>query len=92
MPGTGVSGSRSPNSRFGACIHGRSERTGWLHLSANDYVSVEVFGEDDLRTSGRLNPEGNVSVPLLGSIHLGGLTLTPGGLQSSQSCTAAIIW
>jgi protein involved in polysaccharide export with SLBB domain len=45
-------------------------------LSANDQVSVEVFGEDDLRTSGRLNPEGNLSVPLLGSIHLAGLTLT----------------
>jgi protein involved in polysaccharide export with SLBB domain len=45
-------------------------------LSANDQVSVEVFGEDDLRTTGRLNPEGNLSVPLLGSIHLAGLTLT----------------
>jgi protein involved in polysaccharide export with SLBB domain len=45
-------------------------------LSANDQVSVEVFGEDDLRTNGRLNPEGNLSVPLLGSIHLAGMTLT----------------
>src|SRR5262249_26189545 len=45
-------------------------------LGPNDYVGVEVFGEDDLRTSGRLNPEGNVSVPLLGSVHLAGLTLT----------------
>jgi polysaccharide export outer membrane protein len=39
-------------------------------------VGVEVFGEDDLRTSGRLNPEGNLSVPLLGSVRLAGLTLT----------------
>ena len=39
-------------------------------------MAVEVFGEDDLRTNGRLNPEGNLSVPLLGSIHLAGLTLT----------------
>jgi protein involved in polysaccharide export with SLBB domain len=45
-------------------------------LSANDQVAVEVFGEEDLRTNGRLNPEGNLSVPLLGSIHLAGLTLT----------------
>ena len=45
-------------------------------LSANDQIAVEVFGEDDLRTSGRLNPEGNLSLPLLGSVHLGGLTLT----------------
>lgn len=45
-------------------------------LSANDQVAVEVFGEDDLRTSGRLNAEGNLSLPLLGSIRLAGLTLT----------------
>jgi polysaccharide export outer membrane protein len=45
-------------------------------LSPYDQVAVEVFGEEDLRTNGRLNPEGNLSVPLLGSIHLAGLTLT----------------
>ena len=45
-------------------------------LGPNDYVGVEVFGEEDLRTNGRLNPEGNLSVPLLGSVHLAGLTLT----------------
>jgi polysaccharide export outer membrane protein len=45
-------------------------------LTANDQVAVDVFGEDDLRANGRLNPEGNLSVPLLGSIHLAGLTLT----------------
>jgi protein involved in polysaccharide export with SLBB domain len=45
-------------------------------LSANDQVGVEVFGEDDLRTYGRLNGEGNLSVPLLGSIHLAGMTLS----------------
>ena len=54
---------------------GASAPAGYV-LSANDYIGVEVFGEDDLRTSGRLNPEGNVSVPLLGSVHLAGLTLT----------------
>jgi polysaccharide export outer membrane protein len=45
-------------------------------LSANDQVAVEVFGEDDLRTNGRLNAEGNLSLPLLGSVRLSGLTLT----------------
>ena len=45
-------------------------------LSANDGIVVEVFGEDDLKTSARLNSEGNVSLPLLGSVHLSGLTLT----------------
>jgi polysaccharide export outer membrane protein len=45
-------------------------------LTANDQVAVEVFGEEDLRTNGRLNGEGNLSLPLLGSVHLSGLTLT----------------
>src|SRR3954447_14728189 len=45
-------------------------------LGPNDYVGVEVFGEEDLRTNGRLNPEGNLSVPLIGSVHLAGLTLS----------------
>src|SRR6267143_749462 len=50
-------------------------------LSANDQIAVEVFGEDDLRSSARLNAEGNVSVPLLGSIHLAGLTLTQAAVR-----------
>jgi protein involved in polysaccharide export with SLBB domain len=54
---------------------GASAPVGYV-LGPNDYVGVEVFGEDDLRTNGRLNPEGNLSVPLLGSVHLAGLTLT----------------
>jgi protein involved in polysaccharide export with SLBB domain len=52
-----------------------SAPTGYV-LSSNDQVAVEVFGEEDLRTNGRLNGEGNLSVPLLGSIRLSGLTLS----------------
>lgn len=37
---------------------------------------MEVFGEDDLRTNGRLNAEGNLSLPLLGSVRLSGLSLS----------------
>jgi polysaccharide biosynthesis/export protein len=64
-------------------ISGASAPPGYI-LSPNDYVSVEVFGEEDLRTSGRLNPEGNLSVPLLGSIHLAGLTLTQAALKITE--------
>ena len=53
-------------------------------LSANDQIAVEVFGEDDLRTNGRLNAEGNFSVPLLGSIHLGGLSLTQAAAKLTE--------
>src|SRR5690349_15559450 len=35
-----------------------SAPTGYI-LSPNDQVAVEVFGEEDLRTNGRLNGEGN---------------------------------
>jgi protein involved in polysaccharide export with SLBB domain len=52
-----------------------SAPTGYV-LSPNDQVAVEVFGEEDLRTNGRLNGEGNLNVPLLGSIHMAGLTLS----------------
>ncbi len=54
---------------------GVSAPAGYI-LTANDQVAVEVFGEDDLRTNGRLNGEGNLSLPLLGSVRLAGLTLT----------------
>lgn len=44
-------------------------------LSVDDQVAVEVFGEEDLRTAARVNAEGAVSLPLLGSVKLSGLTL-----------------
>ena len=80
MPGTaasqpGASVSRSPSAASAPHFTAASAPAGYV-LSANDSVGVEVVGEDDLRTSGRLNPEGNLSVPLLGSVHLAGLTLT----------------
>jgi len=52
-----------------------SAPTGYV-LRSNDQVAIEVFGEDDLRTNARLNGEGNLSLPLLGSVHLAGMSLT----------------
>ena len=72
------SGNASPGSSSGnaaPAVATLSAPTGYV-LSPNDQVAVEVFGEEDLRTNGRLNGEGNLSVPLLGSIHLAGLTLS----------------
>ncbi len=65
----------SSSSQSSAPLGAVSAPTGYI-LSANDQVGVEVFGEEDLRTYGRLNGEGNLSVPLIGSVHLAGLTLT----------------
>ena len=53
---------------------GVSAPSGYV-LSPNDQVAIEVFGEDELRTNARLSADGNLSLPLLGSVHLGGLTL-----------------
>jgi protein involved in polysaccharide export with SLBB domain len=81
VPGTDGSQRREPTTTSQAARpafppgSGASAPAGYV-LGPNDYVGVEVFGEDDLRTNGRLNPEGNLSVPLLGSVHLAGLTLT----------------
>src|SRR5207253_7224639 len=58
-----------------AAVVGAMRAPSGYTLSANDQVAIEVFGEEDLRTNGRLNGEGNLSLPLLGSVHLGGLTL-----------------
>ena len=69
VPATGYAGYGS------AATSGISAPAGYI-LTPNDLVAVEVFGEDDLRTSARLNGEGNLSLPLLGSVHLAGLSLT----------------
>jgi protein involved in polysaccharide export with SLBB domain len=79
VPGTAASRPATSTSPAAASapapIGGVSAPAGYI-LGPNDQVAVDVFGEDDLRTSGRLNPEGNLNVPLLGSIHLAGLTTT----------------
>jgi polysaccharide biosynthesis/export protein len=72
-PVPGMSSNSSPAAV--ALSAGVSAPAGYI-LSPNDQVAVEVFGEEDLRTNGRLNGEGNLSVPLLGSVRLAGLTLT----------------
>jgi len=80
MPGTAASQPATTStsraaSSAPASTGGVSVPAGYI-LSPNDQVAVEVFGEDDLRINGRLTPEGNLNVPLLGSTHLAGLTPT----------------
>jgi|tagenome__1003787_1003787.scaffolds.fasta_scaffold20979690_4 protein involved in polysaccharide export with SLBB domain len=74
-PRTSSSSAAQPPANAAPPASGISAPSGYV-LSANDQVAVEVFGEDDLRSNGRLNGEGNLSVPLIGSVHLAGMTLT----------------
>lgn len=53
-------------------------------LSVDDQIAVEVFGEDDLRTAARVNSEGAVSLPLLGSVHLSGMTLNQAAARLTE--------
>lgn len=54
------------------------------HLSTDDQIAVDVFGEDDLRTGARLNADGAVSLPLLGSVKLAGLTLNQAATRLTE--------
>lgn len=43
-------------------------------ISARDTVEIRVFREDELTTRGQLSPAGTVTMPLIGSVRLRGLT------------------
>ena len=54
-------------------------------LTADDQIAIEVYGEDELRSAVRLNADGAVSLPLLGSVHLAGLTLNQAAARLTES-------
>jgi polysaccharide export outer membrane protein len=41
-------------------------------FQSNDYILVQVYGEDDLTTMTRVSGDGFVTLPLIGSIKIGG--------------------
>ena len=43
-------------------------------IGAEDLIEIQVFGVDQLTRTVRVNSRGNVSLPLIGIIHIGGLT------------------
>lgn len=54
-------------------------------LTTDDQIAIEVYGEDELRSAVRLNADGSVSLPLLGSVHLAGLTLNQAAARLTES-------
>jgi polysaccharide export outer membrane protein len=50
---------------------GRGQQGNYL-ISPNDLVVVMVFQEDDLTTRARVANDGTITVPLIGSVHIGG--------------------
>ncbi len=56
-----------------ANVSGRS--SGTYRLSPSDVIRMKVFQEDDLTTDGRIDKDGNVTIPLVGVVTLGGKTV-----------------
>jgi polysaccharide biosynthesis/export protein len=51
-------------------------RTRFIYtLTVTDKLRVEIFQEGDLTTLGRVDASGNINLPLIGDIHLAGLTV-----------------
>ncbi len=48
----------------------------YYQLSPFDLVDVSVYGEDDLATEQRISDNGELSIPLLGNVKVGGLTVS----------------
>jgi protein involved in polysaccharide export with SLBB domain len=44
-------------------------------LKVNDLVRLTVFKEDDMTTEARVSKAGNITVPLIGAVHLAGKTV-----------------
>ena len=76
--------SASPQSSPSVSIASSITAPSGYQLSVDDQVGVEVFGEDDLRTAARVNSEGAVSLPLLGSVRLAGLTLNQAAARLTE--------
>jgi polysaccharide biosynthesis/export protein len=48
---------------------------GEIHLGAGDLVKVELYGAPELATEARISNSGDLSLPLIGQVHLAGLSL-----------------
>lgn len=51
---------------------GSPSESSTYNLSPNDLVELKVYQEDDLETKFRIAKDGNVNLPLIGTVHLGG--------------------
>jgi polysaccharide export outer membrane protein len=86
LPGStksaGSSGS-STNSAVLLAASAISAPSGY-QLTTDDQIATEVYGEEELRSVVRLNADGAVSLPLLGSVHLAGLTLNQAAARLTE--------
>jgi polysaccharide biosynthesis/export protein len=46
-----------------------------MQIGPGDLVTVQVYGQQDLTTTNAVSDDGNLSMPLIGKVHIGGLSL-----------------
>ncbi|WP_162433898.1 polysaccharide biosynthesis/export family protein [Pseudoxanthomonas koreensis] len=54
---------------------GAYEGTSEYRLGANDQVEITIFGVEELTKTVRINSNGQISLPLIGSVPVGGMTI-----------------
>jgi polysaccharide export outer membrane protein len=50
-----------------------------FRIGPGDELEITIFAASDLSAHGRVDSDGNISIPLLGSIHVGGMTSAEAG-------------
>src|SRR5438132_13825035 len=78
-----IGSSGSSNSGVALAVSAISAPSGY-QLTTDDQIAIEVYGEDELRGAVRLNADGAVSLPLLGSVNLAGLTLNQAAARLTE--------
>lgn len=77
------SSGNSTNSSFALAASTIAAPSGY-RLATDDQIAIEVYGEDELRSAVRLNADGAVSLPLVGPVHLAGLTLNQSAARLTE--------
>lgn len=58
-----------------ACLSAQEPVSSAYILAVNDQVQIDVYQEEDLKTSTRISQDGSILFPLLGNVKIAGLTL-----------------
>ena len=72
---------------FSQASQGDSSQSSVYLLSPVDKLVISVYGQLDLNSEQRISDEGTVSIPLLGEMTIGGLTVS----KAQKSIEAALI-
>ena len=73
----GTTGVKDPNASTTQTTVPTTDNTnaGDIHLGAGDLIKVDVYGAPELTAEARIANNGDLSMPLIGQVHLAGLTL-----------------